>query len=124
VSRLHSRTVDLAVSWSLLGLLAVVAVWNAFAYPYLGGFDAREHVAYAYEIVEGRLPTGGASYTPPGFYALAALAIRLGERLGVDTPEQLAQLLNALCVVVSGVLVLVLGAGWMMRTSWWRGRVG
>ena len=109
MSRLHSRTVDLAVSGSLLGLLAVVAVWNAFAYPYLGGFDAREHVAYAYEILEGRLPTGGASYTPPGFYALAALAIRLGEMLGVDTPEQLAQLLNALCVVVSGVLVLVLG---------------
>ena len=109
MSRLHSRTVDLAVSGSLLGLLAVVAVWNAFAYPYLGGFDAREHVAYAYEILEGRLPTGGASYTPPGFYALAALAIRLGEMLEVDTPEQLAQLLNALCVVVSGVLVLVLG---------------
>ena len=109
MSQLHSRTADLAVSGALLGLLAVVAVWNAFTYPYFGGFDAREHVAYAYEIMEGRLPTGGASYTPPGFYALAALAIRLGERLGMDTPEQLAQLLNALCVVVSGVLVLVLG---------------
>jgi hypothetical protein len=108
VSRLHSRTVDLAVSGGLLGLLAVVAVWNAFTYPYLGGFDAREHVAYAYEVMEGRLPEGGASYTPPGFYALAALAIRLGETLGLDTPEQLAQLLNALCVVGSGVLVLVL----------------
>lgn len=108
MSRLHARTVDFAVSGSLLGLLAVVAVWNAFTYPYLGGFDAREHVAYAYEVMEWRLPEGGASYTPPGFYALAALAIRLGATLGMDTPEQLAQLLNALCVVVSGVLVLVL----------------
>ena len=108
MDRLHSRTVDLAVSGSLLGLLAVVAVWNAFAYPSLGGFDAREHIAYAYDVADGRLPEGGASYTPPGFYALAALAIRLGEALGMDEPEQLAQLLNALCVVGSGVLVLVL----------------
>ena len=109
MSRLHSRTVDLAVSGSLLGLLAVVAVWNAFAYPPLGGFDAREHLAYAYDLRDGRLPEGGASYTPPGFYALAALAIRLGEALGMETPEHLAQLLNALCLVGCGVLVLVLG---------------
>lgn len=108
MSRLHSRTLDLVVSGSLLGLLAVVAVWNAFAYPHLGGFDAREHVAYAEDILDGGLPEGGASYTPPGFYALAALAIRLGETLGMDTPEQLAQLLNAAAVVGSGVLVLVL----------------
>jgi hypothetical protein len=109
VSRLHSRTVDSVVSGSLLGLLAVVAVWNAFAYPPLGGFDAREHVAYAYELRDGRLPQGGASYTPPGYYALAAGAIRLGEALGMETPEHLAQLLNAFCLVASGVLVLVLG---------------
>ena len=108
MSRLHSRTVDLAVSGTLLGLLAVVAVWNAFAYPYLGGFDAREHLAYAYDLRDGRLPEGGASYTPPGFYALAAAAIRLGDWLGMSSPEHLAQLLNAFCVVGSGVLVLVL----------------
>jgi 4-amino-4-deoxy-L-arabinose transferase-like glycosyltransferase len=109
VSRLQSRTVDLAVSGGLLGLLAVVAIWNALTYPYLGGFDAREHVEYAHDVLDGRLPeTGGASYTPPGFYALAALAIRLGQALRMDTPEQLAQLLNVLCAVGSGVLVLVL----------------
>ncbi len=106
--RLHSRSVDLAVSGALLGLLGIVALWNAFAYPPLGGFDAREHIAYAEDLKDGRLPEGGASYTPPGFYALAALAIRLGEALGMETPEHLAQLLNALCVIGSGVLVLVL----------------
>ena len=109
MSRLHSRTVDLAVSGSLLGLLVVVAVWNAFVYPPLGGFDAREHLAYAYDLRDGRLPEGGASYTPPGYYALAALAIRFGEALGMETPEHLAQLLNALCLVGCGALVLLLG---------------
>ncbi len=109
MDRLHSRTVDRAVSGALLGLLAVVAVWNALTYPPLGGFDAREHVAYAQGILDGRLPEGGAYYTPPGFYAVAALAIRLGEALGLDEPERAGQLLNALFVVGSGLLVLVLG---------------
>jgi hypothetical protein len=109
MKRLHSHSVDLAVSGALLGLLAVVAIWNAFTYPPLGGFDAREHVAYAYDLRDGRLPEGGASYTPPGYYALAAVAIRLGDALGMETPEHLAQLLNAFCLIGSGVLVLVLG---------------
>jgi hypothetical protein len=103
-----SKTVDRVVSLGLLGLLSFVAVWNAFTYPSLGGFDAREHVAYARDVLAGSLPEDGASYTPPGFYALAALAIRLGELLSLEEPEHLAQLLNALCVVASGVLVLVL----------------
>ena len=59
MSRLHSRTVDLVVSGGLLGLLAVVAVWNAFTYPYLGGFDAREHVQYARDVLAGTLPEAG-----------------------------------------------------------------
>jgi hypothetical protein len=109
MKRLHSHSVDLAVSGALLGLLAVLAIWNAFTYPPLGGFDAREHVAYAYDLRDGRLPEGGASYTPPGYYALAAVAIRLGDALGMETPEHLAQLLNAFCLIGSGVLVLVLG---------------
>jgi hypothetical protein len=105
---LESRTLDRAVSGVLLGILGLVAVWNAFAYPPEGGFDAREHIAYAEEVLDGHLPTGGASYTPPGFYALAAVAIRVGEAIGMATPEHLAQLLNAFVLVGSGVLVLAL----------------
>lgn len=108
MARLHSRSVDLAVSGTLLGLLGAVASWNAFAYPSLGGFDAREHIEYARDLLDGRLPEGGASYTPPGFYAVAALAIRLGEALGMAEPERVVQVLNALFVVGSGVLVLAL----------------
>lgn len=92
----------------LLGLLAAVAVWNAFAYPSFGGFDANEHITYARDLLDGRLPEGGAYYTPPGFYALAAVAIRLGEALRMDEPERVVQVLNALFVVASGVLVLAL----------------
>lgn len=107
--RLDSRPLDLAVSGALLSVLGAVAVWNAFTYPALGGFDAREHIAYAQEVRDGRLPeSGGASYTPPGFYAVAALAIRVGEALQLDEPERVAQLLNALAVVGSGLLVLAL----------------
>lgn len=107
--RLHSRSLDLAVSGALLGLLGAVALWNAFTYPPIGGFDAREHIAYAREVRDGRLPeSGGASYTPPGFYAVAALGIRLGEALDLAEPERVAQILNALLVVGSGLLVLAL----------------
>jgi hypothetical protein len=106
--RRSPEELDSLISGGLLGLLAGVALWNAFTYPPLGGFDAQEHIAYANEVLDGRLPDDGASYTPPGFYTLAAGAIRIGEALGLDVPEQLAQVLNALCLVASGVLVLVL----------------
>ena len=108
MDRLHSRSLDLAVSGMLLALLGAVALWNAFAYPWIGGFDADEHVTYAHELLDGRLPEGGAYYTPPGFYAAAAVAMRLGEALGLTEPERLVQVLNALVVLGSGVLVLAL----------------
>jgi hypothetical protein len=105
---LESRTLDRVVSGVLLGLLGVVAVWNAFVYPPEGGFDAREHIAYAEEVLDGQLPTGGASYTPPGFYALAGASIKIGEALGMDEPERVAQLLNAAFALAAGFLVLAL----------------
>ena len=108
MDRLHSRSLDLAVSGMLLALLGAVALWNAFTYPWIGGFDADEHVAYAHELLDGRLPEGGAYYTPPGFYAAAAGAMRLGEALRLTEPERLVQVLNALVVLGSGVLVLAL----------------
>ena len=108
MDRLHSPMVDRTVCGALLGLLGAVALWNAFVYPPMGGFDAREHIDYAHGVLDGRLPTGGAYYTPPGFYVAAALAIRLGEELGMTEPERAALFLNVLCVVGSGLLVLAL----------------
>jgi hypothetical protein len=107
--RLHSRALDLVVSGALLSLLGIVAVWNAFSYPPIGGFDAAEHITYARDLVErGELAEGGASYTPPGFYVLAGGAIKLGEALGMDEPERVAQLLNAAFALGGGLLVLAL----------------
>jgi hypothetical protein len=102
-------SVDRVITRSLIAVLAAIAVWNALSYPPMGGFDAAEHIAYAREIADsGTLPTGGASYTPPGFYVLAAGAIELGQALGLDQPERVAQLLNAALGVGTALLLLVL----------------
>jgi hypothetical protein len=108
--RLHSRSLDLAVSGALLSLLWAIAVWNAFTYPPIGGFDAAEHILYARTLLEsGGIPEGGASYTPPGFYLLAGAATEVGEAIGLDEPERAAQLLNAALTLGTGILVLALG---------------
>ena len=84
---------DRLVTWGLVAVFAAIAAWNAFTYPPIGGFDASEHIAYARGLADrGELPTGGASYTPPGFYVLAAGAIELGDALGLDEPERVVQL--------------------------------
>lgn len=102
-------TRDRTVTGSLLGLLAFIAVWNALAYPAIAGFDAAEHIAYARGLVEdGELPEGGASYTPPAFYALAGALTVAAEAVGIGDGERAVQLLNALLVVGTGFLLLAL----------------
>ena len=93
----------------MVWLLGVVALWNAFAYPPIGGYDAAEHIAYARALVErGELAEGGASYTPPGFYVLAGSAIKVGEALDMHEPERVALLLNAAFALGAACLVLAL----------------
>jgi 4-amino-4-deoxy-L-arabinose transferase-like glycosyltransferase len=107
-----SRRLDLAVSGALLVLLGAVALWNAFTYPPIGGFDAAEHMAYARTLQESRgIPDveAGASYTPPGFYLLAIAATEFGDAVNLDEAERGALLLNALLTLGTGVLVLQLG---------------
>jgi hypothetical protein len=100
---------DRAVTSALLGVLALIAVWNASTYPSIGGFDAAEHIEYARALVgRGELPAGGASYTPPLFYAIAGTAIEVGELLGLDEPERVAQILNAALTVGTAMLLLAL----------------
>lgn len=94
----------------LLVVLALVAAWNVLRYPPGLGYDAIDHIAYAEGIADGHgLPDGvGEYYTPPGFYAVAAGAIRLGRALGLGQPLRLVQLTNALLLIGTAVLVLEL----------------
>jgi 4-amino-4-deoxy-L-arabinose transferase-like glycosyltransferase len=114
-ARVASRPLDLPAAASLAALLLVlllgaVAVRNAFVYPPVGGYDAAEHIAYARSLIEqGELPyKSGAYYTPPLWYVLAGGGIELGDVLGMEEPERMAQLLNALLTTGTGLLVLVL----------------
>ena len=97
-------------TWCVIAAAAVVAIRNATVYPAIAGYDAREAVDYATSLVhDGRLPQGtGSYYTPPGFFAVGGVGIELGNRLGLDHPERLGQLANALAAVATVLLLLVL----------------
>lgn len=112
----------------ILVLLGVVATWNAFTYPSIGGYDAQEYITYARDLVErGSLPPEGvgAYYTPPGYMALAGIAGSLGRALDLGDPEHLGQLVNAIAVVATGVIVLFLARTlWPGRPVTWLAGVG
>jgi len=115
-------------SAAILLVLAVVAVRNAFTYPSIGGYDAQEYVTYARDLVErGALPPEGvgAYYTPPGYMALAGVAGSLGRALDLHDPDHLGQLVNAVAVLVTGVIVLLLARTlWPARPVIWLAAVG
>jgi hypothetical protein len=95
---------------AILALLAVVTAWNVLRYPPGLGYDAADHVAYAQGILDGKgLPDGvGEYYTPPGFYTVAAGAIWLGRQAGLGQPLRVVQLVNALFLLGTAVLLLEL----------------
>ncbi|HEY7178623.1 MAG TPA: DUF2142 domain-containing protein [Gaiella sp.] len=97
-------------TWCVIAAAAVVAVRNATVYPAIAGYDAREALDYATSLAhDGRLPQGtGSYYTPPGFFAVGGAAIELGDWLGLDHPERLGQLANALAAVATVLLLLLL----------------
>ena len=123
--RLSART-SIASSLAILSLLAIVAVRNAFVYPAIGGYDAQEYITYADGVVHGRLPDGvGVYHTPPGFPAVAGVAVELGRWLDLREPEHLGQLVSALAVVATGVIVLLLARLlWPARPALWVASVG
>jgi hypothetical protein len=97
-------------TWGVIAVAAVVAVRNATVYPAVAGYDAHEAIDYATFLVrDGRLPQGtGSYYTPPGFFAVGGVGIELGDRLGLDHPERIGQLANAVAAVGTVLLLLVL----------------
>ncbi len=95
---------------ALLAVLAVIAAWNVLRYPPGLGYDAAEHIAYAQGILDGKgFPDGvGEYYTPPGFYAVAAGAIWLGQTLRLGEPLRVVQLIDAALLLATAVLLLEL----------------
>jgi len=101
----------LAIS-GLFVLIAFVGIWNAARYPVILGYDAKEHMAYADQLIHhGTIPSsaqGGEYYTPPGYYAVAGAATWIGGKLGMSDPHQAAQYLNIPFVLATAALLLVL----------------
>ena len=124
---LSPRAAMLGSTAVLIGL-AVIAVHNAFAYPSIGGYDAQEYITYARDLVDHRMlpPEGvGAYYTPPGYMALAGIAGSFGRALDLHDPEHLGQLVNAIAVVGTGTIVLLLARMlWPTRPVTWVASVG
>ncbi len=104
------RSVGRAATFAVIALAAVIAVRNATVYPAIAGYDAAEALEYAEGLVrDGRLPDGtGSYYTPPGFFAIGGVAIELGELLGLDHPERVGQVFNALAAIATLFLLLAL----------------
>jgi 4-amino-4-deoxy-L-arabinose transferase-like glycosyltransferase len=107
--------VSVACSLAIVVLLGVVTVRNALTYPSVGGYDASEYIAYAHDLVtRGTLPEGtGVYHTPPGYPAVAGAAVELGRRLELEDPGHPGQVVNAVAVIGTSVLVLLLA-----RTLW------
>jgi len=101
------ETVAVAVVVVLIG---VVAVRNALVYPAIAGYDAREALDYANGLArDGRLPNDtGSYYTPPGFFAVGGVGILIGENLGLEDPEHVGQIVNALAAIGTVLLLLLL----------------
>lgn len=102
------RRPELAAA-ALIAVFALVAGWNAYRFPDGYGYDAREHIQYADLLLHQHTIPGAETrseyYTPPGFYALAAIATDIGERVHSGDPHKLGQVLNWLVLLVTaGVL--------------------
>ena len=95
---------------AIVVLVAVVAVRNALVYPAIAGYDAQEALDYANLLAkEGRLPDAtGSYYTPPGFFAVGGVGILVGEELGLEHPERVGQVFNALAATATVLLLLLL----------------
>jgi hypothetical protein len=104
------RNAARTATWCVIAAASVLAVRNALVYPAVAGYDYPEALDYATSLVkDGGLPQGtGSYYTPPGFFAVGGVGIELGNRLGLDHPERIGQVANALAAIGTLLLLVVL----------------
>jgi hypothetical protein len=115
VTEVH-ETRALAGYWQavagIVGLLAAIGLWNASTVSPDLGYDAIQHQEYAHLLIEeGRIPemnvdTRALYDNPPGFYAVAGAAGKVGERLGMEDGDSAIQYLNVVFAVAAALLVL------------------
>lgn len=107
---------------ALLGVQAVVLVWNAFHYPWRKGYDATASAHYAETLgPEHRLPHQDETdvwHNPPLFYVAAGAVYRANEHLGVLQPGRAVQLLSALFVVGIAALTFLLAQELFPESRW------
>jgi hypothetical protein len=115
------RRVELAAA-ALIAALALVAGWNAYAYPSGAGYDVTQHREYADLLIHhGRIPgpqKRSEYYTPPGFYALAGVATLIGEHVHPGDPHKLGQVLNWLVLLASATVLWLLARELFPRRPW------
>ena len=107
-----------AAVYGLVALTAALALWNAYAVPGHLGYDSEQNVHYAHDLVHELQfgdpnDPGENSYKPPGFFFLAGSLMVVGEQTHLKDPRSVVQFTNALLVVATLVLVLLLA-----RTIW------
>ena len=116
VARVTARRAGLAV----VALATLIGLWNTLSYPSGAGFDAASHREYAdFVVSHWRLPHENETpeyYSPPFYYAVAGLAVKLGRTVGLAEPHKLGQLLNVPIIAGIGLLTLTLaGVLWPGR---------
>jgi 4-amino-4-deoxy-L-arabinose transferase-like glycosyltransferase len=97
---------------AVVALATLIGLWNTLSYPAGAGFDAASHREYADFIVSHwRLPHVNETpeyYSPPFYYALAGLVVKLGSAVGLADPHKLGQLLNVPIIAGIGLFTLAL----------------
>src|SRR2546423_14154764 len=108
VARVTARRAGLAV----VALATLIGLWNTLSYPSGAGSDAASHREYAdFVVSHWRLPHENETpeyYSPPFYYAVAGLAVKLGNAIGLADPHKLGQLLNVPIIAGIGLLTLAL----------------
>lgn len=95
---------------ALVALVAAVATWNASSLPTVVGYDAEAHHEYVRSLLDEHRPPGreshGAFWKPPGYFVVAAVAVKVGQLAGMDDANRAGQYVNVVFVVAAALFVL------------------
>ena len=103
------REREVRIAGAILILLATLLVWNVFHYPWENGYDAVSAAHYSEALgTHHRLPLKSETdvwHNPPLWFAIAGGTYHAGEILRLPDAGIPVQLLSALCVLGTVVLI-------------------